>query len=884
MGLPAWGISLIIGGGSMALQYLLAPKVKQEPVDKGKLDNIAITGSEYGAFIRRIWGKARVPGDIIFSSGVVHTIINTPSGGGKGVPQAPATRTHIYTSSLGILICRRVNNFLRTWADADLILGNGEFSDGQFEAEDATLSGGAHSASDAGASGGEYVTALGSGGKAVFNFTSIPDPPFPGVDPDEINLPYTRISFFYKCSVPRSAVVKCTVDGTDTITTEDFAATGTDWTTYTMQASGFVDTLEFANAGATAPDLDLITIEKYYIPIPTEPLKAGKYQPTFNITGNVNQNIIYPKNIDDPSEYYNAPLIADGDGKIAVTPPIPSEATRYYKGTTTQTQDSAIIQWLDARYGTGEGVLRCPAHRGTAYVVFENRRLKQARTENFTFEVDCGDNNVNDVLEDLFADVGIESGDYDLTATSALSMVGFVEHTKSSRRALVEYLERYHFFRIAEIDGKIKTVLDSTTSIATISANLLRAHNYGEDAPRFDGEIAIKEENLFPREVRVSVMNPDIEYHNESVMAQLFASLSSTENKEYTFPIVDDGDTARAVAEKLLLKEHSEDKAIEFFGMPEMAKYSVGDVLTVPFGGLSIKLRIEKKQMALPLGKIRFQAVAVNPFTPTYYQTDFTSLAPMAQQQFATFNFPRNSVVIPILSEPLNAKERGKLGVYLAVTGRGRGAAENIGVYREFDDDNYILQYVNDVPAVAGLGANDLEGHADPETEDTTSELDIWFFDEIELESVLQADIDRYPQINLLRVGDEWLQFRTATAQTLEENSPYRSKWRVSNLWRGRFGTAGAVDEHGEGEYCVLYTSAVKFFELDRSDIGEDITFKAVTNGQAEENGQTETFTFDPVSAYTVTNGTADRTFDADNTSINELADVVATVIDDLNL
>jgi hypothetical protein len=47
--------------------------------------------------------------------------------------------------------------------------------------------------------------------------------------------------------------------------------------------------------------------------------------------------------------------------------------------------------------------------------------------------------------------------------------------------------------------------------------------------------------------------------------------------------------------------------------------------------------------------------------------------------------------------------------------------------------------------------------------EDTTNVLDIWFFDDVTLETVLQADIDRHPLINLIRVGEEWIQFRTAT-------------------------------------------------------------------------------------------------------------------------
>lgn len=877
--IPAWGISLIIAGGGMGLQYLLSPRPKTQPTDKGKMDDIRITGSDYGTYIPRAKGKVRLPGTIFFSDGITHTIQNTPTGGGKGVPQAPATRTHVYTSSIGVLIARgEVNNFYRTWADADLILGNGEVQSGTFEAEDATLGGGATTAIDTNASGGEYVTSLGSGGTATFDFSGIADPPYPNIDdPDEIATAYTRISFFYKCAADRQAVID-----TDTAAdiTADFPATGTDWTTKTVFVPGFVDTLIFKNAGATAPDLDVVTIEKYWeITILDNP--TAYKTPAYQVTGAINQNIIYPLDSDDPGEYYNAALTDDGTGKIALS--VPLADTRYYKGTTTQTQDAAMISWLDAKYGAGEGVQRTPAHLGYAYVMFENRVLRQARTENFRFELDFGGATVNDVLEMMFADLGIT--DYDVTATAGLSFIGWIEHTRTTVRKQIEDLEKYFFFRIAEIDGEIVTILDTATSAGTIDADLLRAHDYGESMPLFDGEIAIRDVTSIPRQIAVSVMNPDIEYNNEAVPASLFGSMNAVETAEVAFPIVDKASTARNVAERMLLKAHNEERAVEFYGMPEMAEWAVGDVVTVPFNGTEVKVRIEKKQKTLPIGKIRFQGISVSPFSPTYYQDDFTVQAHVRRSQLATFNFPRNSVVIPIISEPLTANERGKLGVYLAVCGRGRGASENIAVFREFDTDNFVQQFIVDVQARAGLCAGTLGNHGGGTgTEDTTNTLDIWFFNDVELETVTQPDLDRFPTLNLIRIGDEWVQFRTATAQTLEEDSPYRSKWRISNLWRGRFGTSAEISAHAADEYASIYDEGMVFFELGAEDIGETVTFKAVTNGQAVENGLTTTFTFNPVYSYTVTNETDTRTLDANATSLNELADVVATILKDKNL
>jgi hypothetical protein len=48
--------------------------------------------------------------------------------------------------------------------------------------------------------------------------------------------------------------------------------------------------------------------------------------------------------------------------------------------------------------------------------------------------------------------------------------------------------------------------------------------------------------------------------------------------------------------------------------------------------------------------------------------------------------------------------------------------------------------------------------------------------------------------------------------------------------------------------------------------------------------GTTITISLSPVAfaTYTVTNGLTDRTYDANSTTVNELADVLATLINDL--
>lgn len=870
--IPAWGIALMVSGGGMGLQLLFAPRVKQTPVDKGKFDDVRIQGSDYGAFIPRVRGKARFGGNLIFSDGIEHTIINSPSDGGKGGPSSPSERTHVYKSSMGVLLSRgEISRVIRMWADLKLIIGNtGTATTGFFEAEDETLTGGAAGYVDATASGGEAVNGLGSGGKVVFDISSVPTPIMPAPDPDEDLFAKTRLSFFYKCSSDKIATIDTDVISPQTI---NLPSTGGDWSVHTVITDLFADAVSYEYAGAATADIDKLEVEKFWERVPIYP------RPLYQISGVVNPDIVYPPDVNDPSQYYNYDPEEAKDGGTGIYSfgtSVPGEAIRFYTGTETQTADAAIIAWLDGRYGTGQGVLRASAMRGLAYVMFEDYTIEQGRPPNFTVELDAGDPDLNDILADLFADVDLETSDYDVTDTVGLTQTGWIEHTQSSRKALIEQLERYHQFRIGEIDGKIRTIVDNGDSIASFDADDLRAHSDGDEFPRYDVEVILKEEHLLPREVRVSIMNEDAEYHNETATAQVFASTVSTESKEYTFPIIDTLQNARTAAEKLLLKEFAENTAYEFWTMPEYAKYSIGDVITVPVNGVDCLMRIEKKQSTLPIGKIRFQCISTGYiYTDVEFQDDTTTSAPRSAVQFAGNTFPRNTVIFVIQSAPITVKDKGRLGVYLAISGRGRGNWGNAGLYREMDADNYILKDIVDSPSPLGIVATGFSTGGG-------ANLDVLFFDDVEFETVDALDLIRNPTVNLIRVDDEWIQFEEATPQTLPDNSPYRCKWRFTILTRGLFGTTD--NSHAADEYAAVVTRALRFMDLGTEDIGETINLKAVTGGQNIEVAPVASFTFAPVSAYTITNATTDRTFDADATSINELADVVATIVDDLNL
>ena len=96
-----WAIGTVVGGALFPQQ--------REP--SGKLEDLHVTGSGYGAMIPMVWGRARLGGNIIWA-----TDLNDRIEGGKN------NRYHAYYANLAVLICRGpVVGVRRIWGE-DLIL------------------------------------------------------------------------------------------------------------------------------------------------------------------------------------------------------------------------------------------------------------------------------------------------------------------------------------------------------------------------------------------------------------------------------------------------------------------------------------------------------------------------------------------------------------------------------------------------------------------------------------------------------------------------------------------------------------------------------------------------------------------------------------------
>ncbi len=114
LGLSGAVIGRVIGAtlGRAIDQRLLG--AGSDPVEVGRIDRFRLMGASDGAPIGRVWGRARVAGQVIWATRFREEVRRS---GGKGAPQ-PRTETFSYSISLAVALCEGVIAGVgRVWAD-----------------------------------------------------------------------------------------------------------------------------------------------------------------------------------------------------------------------------------------------------------------------------------------------------------------------------------------------------------------------------------------------------------------------------------------------------------------------------------------------------------------------------------------------------------------------------------------------------------------------------------------------------------------------------------------------------------------------------------------------------------------------------------------------
>ena len=87
-----------------------------EPVEVGRVDRFRLTGASEGMAVQQVFGRMRVPGQVIWATRFVET--ETTTGGGKGAGPQQSVTEFSYSVSMAIALCEgEITRIGRVWAD-----------------------------------------------------------------------------------------------------------------------------------------------------------------------------------------------------------------------------------------------------------------------------------------------------------------------------------------------------------------------------------------------------------------------------------------------------------------------------------------------------------------------------------------------------------------------------------------------------------------------------------------------------------------------------------------------------------------------------------------------------------------------------------------------
>lgn len=827
-------ISAAITAGSIGLEYLIAKKTKVSPVDRGKQDDIRISLPGYGEAIP--WSRGQVRGAPVWfwHTPIVDRPVTTPGhSGGKGPPKPPTPTTvdhQYFTSVAGVFHDGPIKDVTRIWFGPDLVWNTtAQLSATKYEAESATLAGGASVAASFIASGSSKVVGIGTGagGTVTFSVTITDSGDY------DIAVVYLDSTSDLQYEVLVDGVsqgfVSCPASGTNL---EAISTIG-------LTLTSGVRLIKFRNTSAVAPDMDRIEV------VETVSFSGGSLTDNRVFSNLTDPAIAPPVNQTKPWAIYNVkPTLEDtcpvgyhlntdtglcdpdtgggggggGAGKaVSLTANLAkwgSPQIRVYLGTTSQDADSAIV--------ADKGAANTPAWRGLAYLVIENIQLPNGSLPNVTIEWNQGITAVDQIVKDHYALGGLSDSYLDVSALSGLAITGQIRTSAKPIGDSLKDLQTRFQFDMIEVDGIVKAVLRNRTTIDfTVPFAKLRAHLDGSQMPDQDAVITDLDPILLPVEVDINYLDQGLDYHNG---VQFDRALDSYryDVQSFSLALVDNENAIKKLCSTLLHKAEMESRAFQFETGPEFFPVIPGSVGQLVLPNSTHTVRIGDGKYGLPVGLCQFQAV--RQAASVYSTTGFGSISG-AEAPLGTF--PSNTKGIIIDGPILRAEDAGdgtQPVVYLAMCGIGGGAWPGAFLYEEnpIGSGNYEFVTGASLPSGIGVTSGTLASVSDPSVWDRTSALTFSLCYDPGLSSASEQDLLANPSLNLIWVGlngvGEYLQFKTATPLT--PSSPYVGKYSVSTFLRARFGTEDQVFTHTSADDLVWIDSTIKPRRVSLADIG----------------------------------------------------------------
>jgi hypothetical protein len=931
-----WAVGTLIGG--------LIDAPHQTPQSRGRLDDLRITGSSYGAIIPQIWGLGKVGGNIIWSLPLVET-----SGAGPGGHKfGPSTRLYHYYASFAVAVCRGpITRIRRIWAEDRLIY---DYSNADVSAPASGLT--IYEGTETQVSDALIASSQPSGQAPAFRglcyvvFDTLALDTWAGRIPalsfevennegvQRAVLATSGLQAFYQFEVEPGRLADSGPNVWSlTDTTGTSVQTDGRWGLYGYKGTGSVRTNRTIGSQLQLQG-PYVSIEGWFRWLgttsgsntfgyrnPSTAETPGRLTVSSDGAGNTIVRYRVFTNASGVQDLFNYSFVADLNWHhAAVTYDTTDGAKLYVDGVLVSSITSPVtVLTITASASNlinidgGDFVLDNLALYNSILTAADVTNRWRAGQTVAT---------VADVLGDCFAQSGLSAAQFDLAGAYVPLHGGYQLAQRTEARSAIESLLLLNFIDLSEWDGKIHAVARGGSSAVTVPLNDLGAETWS-GSPASTGRIQTKriQDWDMPRRLdltyytaipsavndaysvtltgastgqwklsvsgvstpgqntnisaatvqgnlenlaTVGVGNVTVTGANggpftitfqgalgagpvdfkgdrgtingmltivQSNIANYSQALQSATRHTKTWstnlltistPAVLDDNFARQQTEKLLYDYWLQKESFTFQLPPAYWVYTPSDVITVPVGSSTARVRVTSQDIGL--------------FGPTQFQATLDSTVHLTQSVAAatvTYTPPTkqgtSTALLAFSTNALVDADTTSSGFYWGVAGAVAGEEwPGATLYWSRDGGSNYQSLASTIESCNyGTCSTILPNSpaaSEDEVWDVVSTLDVTMTSGVPL---TDSDSNVLNGSNAAMVGNEIIQYATVTP--LGGNS-----YRLSRLLRGRRGTDFYMGTHAGGEnFIMLQTGLVKHFNTDLSLVGKTVLLKAVTSGQS---------------------------------------------------
>ena len=448
---------------------------------------------------------------------------------------------------------------------------------------------------------------------------------------------------------------------------------------------------------------------------------------------------------------------------------------------------------------------------------------------------------VQSVVEAMCLRAGLSAGQFDATALASITkpVRAMAISQVSSARTVLDMLAVSYFFD-AVLSDKIYFKPRGSAPTATLTFNEL---GVAVDSNADPLPLMMANELELPAQMAVTYSNVNDDYQTDTQFSDRL--LTGQENTSATgLPLGFVASEAKQIADALLL-----DRAVGALsttiglGIARAALEPTDVLLITDDDASTYRMRVVKRTEAS--GVITLGCVADD--ASVFTQDGVTDATNTGQ---TTVALPVNAT-LALLDVPLLKDEDNSAGIYCAVAG-STASWPGCAIYTSPDDVTYTPSTSLSDQASIGATTSTLPAWTGANVWDEGSSVSVTVTGPA-LESVTRDGILTSTALNLAAIGNEVLQYRTATLV-----SP--GNYTLSGFLRGRRGTESV--EHASGSrFVTLGSAGVEYLLLQASELGRLLYCKAPRIGQqlGAVNAQSTTPSGASLKCFSPVNARANR-------------------------